>query len=104
MDYAKTYRALETFLRDKVLRGEESAIEEDTPLLEWGILTSLTTMELVAHIQQEFGISIPVDRMFGDNFKDLRSITRLVVELGGGTPGSEPQETATAHGASEVQG
>ena len=85
MEYAETYKALDGFIRDKVLGGEDVAIDEDTPLLEWGILTSLTTTELLAYVQSNFGITIPVDRMFGANFKDLRSITQLLVDLSGDT-------------------
>jgi acyl carrier protein len=83
MDHAETYTALETFLREQIIRGEDVELKPDTPLLEWGILTSLTTMELVAFIQRDFGLDIPVDRMSGDNFMNLDRITQLVTDLAG---------------------
>ncbi|GII70304.1 hypothetical protein Sme01_27800 [Sphaerisporangium melleum] len=72
------------YLTERILDASDVQIELDTPLLEWGILNSLTTTRLVGFIREQFGVEIPFDAMLGENFKDLRSISRLVAGLGGG--------------------
>ncbi|MCO5967365.1 MULTISPECIES: acyl carrier protein [Actinoallomurus] len=71
---------LQKFIEEKILDTSEVAIEPDTPLLELGILNSLTTTRLVGFIRDQFGVEIPMSEMVGDNFKDLASISRLVRE------------------------
>jgi acyl carrier protein len=56
-------------------------VDPHTPLLEWGILNSLSTTALVVFINERLGVDVPAERMVGRNFRDLDSITRLVLEL-----------------------
>lgn len=81
MEHAEVLGTLTEFIREKVLDSAEVEILPDTPLLEWGILNSLSTTGLVVFIGQRFGVDIPAERMVGRNFRDLDSITRLVLEL-----------------------
>ncbi|WP_447008041.1 phosphopantetheine-binding protein [Saccharothrix isguenensis] len=81
MEHAEVLGTLTEFIREKVLDSTEVEILPDTPLLEWGILNSLSTTGLVVFIGQRFGVDIPAERMVGRNFRDLDSITRLVLEL-----------------------
>ncbi|WP_460395462.1 acyl carrier protein [Actinophytocola sediminis] len=66
---------------DQVLNASVDTIEPDAPLLEWGILNSLSTTRLVGFIRDQFGIDVPPESLVGANFKDLNSITALVVGL-----------------------
>lgn len=81
MEHAEVLGTLTEFIREKVLDSAEVEVLPDTPLLEWGILNSLSTTGLVVFIGQRFGVDIPAERMVGRNFRDLDSITRLVLEL-----------------------
>lgn len=58
-------------------------LNRETPLLEWGILTSLNTVRLLAHIKEQLGVTVPHRSMTGRNFKNIRTITDMVVALAG---------------------
>ncbi|WP_210408053.1 acyl carrier protein [Allokutzneria sp. NRRL B-24872] len=83
MDHEPIIVLLKDFLEREVLRTPDSGLRGDTPLLEWGVLNSLTMVKLVAFIKAEFHVVVPPERIVGADFKDLASITRLVVELAG---------------------
>ncbi|WP_030810162.1 MULTISPECIES: acyl carrier protein [unclassified Streptomyces] len=69
------------YLQSQVLGSREEEIALDAPLLEWGILTSLTTVQLIGHLQTAHGISIPHDQVVGSNFATIDSIATLLAEL-----------------------
>ncbi|MFG3119594.1 acyl carrier protein [Streptomyces sp. NPDC048197] len=69
------------YLQSQVLGSREEEIALDAPLLEWGILTSLTTVQLIGHLQTAHGISIPHDQVVGSNFATINSIATLLAEL-----------------------
>lgn len=49
------------------------AIEPHVPFADSGI-DSMTVVELVMFIEEEFGIVIPADQLTGDNLRSLRSL------------------------------
>jgi acyl carrier protein len=59
---------------------------DDTDLVENGTLDSLTFVELIAHLEQEFSIRIPLDDL---DLNQFRSITRIVEFVGSKLPKSE---------------
>ena len=69
------------YLQSQILGSREEEIALDAPLLEWGILTSLTTVQLIGHLQTAHGISIPHDQVVGSNFATIDSIATLLAEL-----------------------
>ncbi|MBB4918281.1 acyl carrier protein [Streptosporangium saharense] len=83
MNGSEVSDVLRKYLQERILDTSDVEIEPETPLLEWGILNSLTTTRLVGFIREQYGIEIPMEEMVGGNFKDLRSISALVVRLGG---------------------
>lgn len=72
---------LTTYIEDRFLPEGESGIKPNTPLLEWGILTSITTTELISHIQAQYGIIIPPEKILGSHFKNLDAIVQLLASL-----------------------
>jgi D-alanine--poly(phosphoribitol) ligase subunit 2 len=53
----------------------------DTDLFETGVLDSLAFVELMLHLEQEFGVKITLDEVEIDNF---RSVERIVAFLSNG--------------------
>ena len=81
MEHAEVLGTLTEFIREKVLDSAGVEVDPHTPLLERGILNSLSTSALVVFINERLGVDVPAERMVGRNFRDLDSITRLVLEL-----------------------
>ena len=48
-------------------------LEATTPFADFGI-DSMTVVELVMYIEEEFGIVIPANQLTGDNLKSLESL------------------------------
>jgi acyl carrier protein len=70
-------------VRDYILRqflpGESAEnLKDDTPLITSGILDSLATMNLVAHLEEAFGIVVKAHETGVDDLNTLNDITRLV--------------------------
>lgn len=70
-----------TFIRESFLAGDpEGELDADTPLLELGILNSLNTAILVAHLGEKFGVHVPLMDVTATRFKSVRSLTEIVHE------------------------
>lgn len=54
-------------------------LEAAAPFAEFGI-DSMTVVELVMFIEEEFGIVIPADQLTGDNLKSLESLVNCAVD------------------------
>lgn len=70
------------FVRRELLDGKDvTELTTTTPLLDWGLLNSIETTRLVAFIREEFAVRVPPTDMVSRHFKDIESITDLVVSL-----------------------
>jgi len=80
---------LRSYVTERILQDSNVMIEAETPLLEWGILNSISTVQLIGFIRERFQVAVPPEDVVGNNFKDLRSIGELLTRLDGqsGTPG-----------------
>jgi acyl carrier protein len=54
----------------------------DTDLLESGLLDSFQFVELLAHLEREFGMRIRIDDLELDDLRSLERIARLVAGRG----------------------
>jgi clorobiocin biosynthesis protein CloN5 len=70
------------YVNDELEVGELAGkITADSSLLEWGVLDSIRTARLLAHIRSEYGLRIPPRDMTGDHFRTVEAITDLIVTL-----------------------
>jgi D-alanine--poly(phosphoribitol) ligase subunit 2 len=56
---------------------------EDVDLLDTGVLDSLTLVQLLLHIEEDFGVQISVEDVQIDNFRSLSRITELILSYNG---------------------
>ncbi len=70
---------IHAFIRDQILFGQAEGLSPATPLLELGILDSFGLFKLTAHLNERYAIDIKADQITGSDFKDIASITQLVV-------------------------
>ncbi|MFI6864495.1 acyl carrier protein [Streptomyces sp. NPDC050421] len=76
--------ALLSRIRDYIvdeLLGDSDGVElaPDTPLLEWGILDSLSTVRLLNFLRQDLKAPITTSDLVGDNFRDLDSLVAFLL-------------------------
>ena len=70
-----------TYILSEFLPDEDPArITTTTPLVSSGVLDSIATLRFVSYLEQEFSVSIDAHEVGADNFENIESITRLVVE------------------------
>jgi acyl carrier protein len=72
---------LRGYVNERILQDPTIMIQPDTPLLEWGILNSVTTAQLIGFIRERFQVAVPPEEVAGKNFKDLYSIAQLLTQL-----------------------
>ena len=71
-------RLIELF-RDKLELDVPSA---ETDLMETGVMDSLTFVELLYHLEIEFGITISNEKLELENFRSIISIVEFVEQAG----------------------
>jgi acyl carrier protein len=77
-------RELEQFiLTELVTDGGVTSLAPDDDLLELGIVDSLGIIQLVAHLEQKFGIQVSDDELVPSNFHTLRDLARFVEDKKG---------------------
>jgi acyl carrier protein len=54
----------------------------DTDLMETGMLDSLALVDLLVHLEQEFGVQISLDVLEIDNFRSIRTIADFISVYG----------------------
>lgn len=73
-----TMSTIERFICRELLQRGDLTLDEGTPLIENGYLTSLQTVELVVFLEQEFQIEIPPEEVNEEQFNTLGALTALV--------------------------
>ncbi len=73
--------SLETFLNQEILEEEDIGLEATTPLLQLGIIDSLTMVSLLGFIETEYGVQVPNEEVTPENFENLEKIAQLVNSL-----------------------
>ncbi len=72
------------FIRERFLDNDvKSDLDMHTPLLEWGILNSMNTAVLLSFIRDDLDSTVPPSSLNGRNFKDVDSITSMILALPG---------------------
>ncbi len=71
---------LRTYIEQNHLDGR-AALPDDAPLLEWGILNSLSLVELIVFIEKRFALSVPADAITSSNFRNLQAIAAMLLAL-----------------------
>jgi peptidyl carrier protein len=82
LDRATLLDQLVHHVREDLATGVSAdLITADAPLLELGVLDSVRTARLLAHIRGTYGVRVPPVDMTGEHFRTLETITDLVLAL-----------------------
>ena len=61
------------------LPGENpDMLSNDDDLLDMGILDSMAIMQLVGHLEKQYGITIPTEEIDPDNFQSINALTAFI--------------------------
>lgn len=73
---------LKQFVGKELLDGRDAGLDEHTPLLEWGVIDSLSVAELVSFTSERFEIEVPQHEVTPENLKNLDAYVGLLMRLG----------------------
>ena len=73
---------LKGFVVNEFLDGRDSGLDEHTPLLEWGVIDSISASQLVAFSKERFDVDVPQEELTPQNLQDLESYLSLLERLG----------------------
>jgi acyl carrier protein len=75
----ETKKTIHDFILYEFVPGEDPAeLQDDTPLITGGILDSITTLKLVAFLEDTFGITIDAYEAGSGNLDTIDQIAALV--------------------------
>lgn len=75
MGYLQTVR---DFVVENFLYGEDSMLKEDTSFLEEGIIDSTGILELIAFLEETYGLTIRDEEYVPENFDTLGNVARFL--------------------------
>lgn len=78
MDQAEVRSRLRKFIAEDVLEGKDQGLDENTPLLEWGVINSFETIRIKKFIQETFGVALAPGDLNANNLKNISSMANLV--------------------------
>lgn len=71
--------SIKDFIAEELVQDKlEEPIEDDTPLIDNGIIDSLGVMKLVSYLEDKFAITVSPDDLVPENFETPKLITALV--------------------------
>lgn len=82
IDRARINVAITGYVSTQFLdESEISELDQETPLVDWGVLNSMNTTRLLAFIRKELGVTVPPTHITMRHFQSLRAITDMVHDL-----------------------
>ncbi len=67
------------YIVDHILDGRDGdELTFESPLLEWGVIDSLTIVDLVDFVKAKFSIDLPASELNPRNLESIRSFTGLM--------------------------
>jgi 2-hydroxymuconate-semialdehyde hydrolase len=85
--------ALVAFMNRQLLVTALDELDGETPLLELGLLDSLSMISLLTFVETQFGVRVPDDAVIPEHFENLQAMARLVARLQADTLG-QPEGAA----------
>ena len=67
------------YIKGNILASDVE-IGADTLLQNAGV-DSFSTVEIILYLERQYGVTIPDDKLVPENFKTLRSLAAIVLEL-----------------------
>jgi 2-hydroxymuconate-semialdehyde hydrolase len=72
---------IKDFISRELLEGHDVDLTESTPLLELGIIDSVSIVLLQRFVQSELGVEIPFTALTPENLHSIAAMCRLIERL-----------------------
>jgi acyl carrier protein len=72
---------LKGFVVDELLDGRGAGFDEQTPLLAWGVIDSLSAAELVTFTEDRLGVEVPQREVTPENLENLDAYVGMLSRL-----------------------
>lgn len=72
---------LRQFIARELLEGDDAGLDAETPLIELGVISSMSIVLLSAFITDEYGVTVPQREMTVANLSKLSRMAALVQRL-----------------------
>src|SRR5258706_4056314 len=69
------------YVASDLLDGQQAGLDGSSPLLEWGVIDSLSMVSLLAFIERRFHIRIPDEAVKPEHFQDLNTLSTFLADL-----------------------
>ena len=70
---------LRKYIVDNILDGRDAdELTADSPLLEWGIIDSLTIVDIVEFAKARFSVNLPASELHPANLESITALTALM--------------------------
>jgi acyl carrier protein len=70
---------LKKYIVEQILDGRDgNELDFQTPLLEWGIIDSLTIVDIVVFVKDRFAIDLPASELVPENLESITALTALM--------------------------
>lgn len=80
------------FIRKQFPQARKREIGNDDPLLGSGLVDSLGVLEVVAFLEDEFGLAVTDEELLPENFRSIAGLAAFVKDKLNGTPAQQSQE------------
>ncbi len=71
-------KIVRNFVVDTFLFGEEDKLKEDTSFIESGIIDSTGILELVAFLEERFGLRFADEELIPENLDSISNVVRFL--------------------------
>ena len=84
VDAPEIEQRIKTYILEELVPGEDPAkLTHATPLITSGVLDSLTTLNLVGFIEQEFSVLIEAHEVDAENFDTIERLSQFIISKNG---------------------
>jgi acyl carrier protein len=73
-----TVGSIRDFIYARFPLAADQQVKDEDDLLEGGIVDSLGILDVVGHLEQEFGIQVGDEDLNPENFGNIKALTRFV--------------------------
>jgi acyl carrier protein len=71
-------KEVQEFIVENFMFGDDNGLNEDTSLLDEGIVDSTGVLELVSFLEEQYDLSIEEDEFIPENLDSLKNIDQFI--------------------------